>query len=202
MCTFKKMHDNHKVLEISDEESLKKENISIEESINKSGELMTKSNELKEKIEKEISNINLLYEKTIEDLTISYKQKHEKLIKEENALKEKVNNEVTKIKETLEKYLESLNKEIKINEKINKGLKNIESEKNMIIVLSYISKINKNKKGINLLLQEFMTSSKISYDKNENDIKFEKYYFNGAPVPKNIYYNIKDFSYIEINFGK
>ena len=194
------MHDNHKVLEITDEESLKKENISIEDSIKNFGDDMTKSNELKSQIEKEINNINLLYEKTIEDLTSSYKQKHEKLINEENDLKDKVNNEVTRIKEKLEKYLDKLNKEIKMNEKIKKGLKNIENEKNMIVILSYISKINKNKKGINLLFQELMTSSKISYDKNENDIKFEKYYFNGAPIPKNIDYNFKELSSIEINW--
>jgi len=194
------MHDNHRVLKISDEENLKKENISIEESINNFSDDMTKCNELKSKIEKEINNINLLYEKTIEELTKSYKEKHDKLIKEENDLKDKVNNKVTKIKEKLEKYLDNLNQEIKINEKINKGLKNVEKEKNMIVILSYISKINKNKKGINLLFQELMTSSKISYDKNENDIKFEKYYFNGAPIPKSIDSNFKDLTSIEINW--
>ena len=36
---------------------------------------------------------------------------------------------------------------IKISDKINKGIKNLEKEeKNMIKILAYVSKINKNKK--------------------------------------------------------
>ena len=57
-------------------------------------------------------------------------------------------NKVTKIKEYLEINWSLLNNEIKINEKINKGSKNIENEeKNYIKYLSYISKINKNEKN-------------------------------------------------------
>ena len=66
-----------------------------------------------------------------------------------------MDNEVTKVKEKLELFLENANKELKLSEKINKGVKNIEKDnKNMIKNLSYISKINKNKKGFNLLFQE------------------------------------------------
>ena len=66
-------------------------------------------------------------------MTKSYEKKHEKLIKEENDLKERLNNEVTKVKEKLENFLSESNRVIKINERINKGIQNLEKvEKNII----------------------------------------------------------------------
>ena len=81
------------------------------------------------------------------DLTNSYLKKHEKLLKEENEMKEKLQIEVTKVKEKFENFLSELNIEIKISERINKGIKKMENEeKNIIKILSYVSKINKTQK--------------------------------------------------------
>ena len=84
---------------------------------------------------------------------------------EENNLKEKLQNEVTKVKEKLENFLTESNKLIRTNDKINKGLKVIENEnekeKNLIRNLSYITKINKNKKEMNSLFMELMKNINI-----------------------------------------
>ena len=80
------MHKGHKLLEISDEESLEKENITIEESDKEIEEDIKKMNNIKEKIENEITNINNTYEKVYKEVTESFIKKHEKLIKEENEL--------------------------------------------------------------------------------------------------------------------
>jgi len=148
--------------------------------------------DLKVKIENEINKINQSYDTINNDITNSYKIKHEKLIKEESDLKEKLQNEVTKIKEKLENFLIECNQTIKICEKIYKGIKNLENEKekNMIKILSYISKINKNDKDMNILLQQEIKSENIKFDKEKNDIEFENYIFGGLPVPHNI--EIKD----------
>ena len=117
----------------------------------------------------------------------SYEIKHEKLTKEENNLKEKLDNEVTKVKEQLEKFLSESNSLIKINERINKGIKNLEKEEKSIIKnLSYITKINKNKKDMKNIFQTLMKNLKISFQEKESNIKFDEYYFNGIPKPKNI----------------
>ena len=114
-------------------------------------------------------------------------KKHEKLIIEENNLKENLKTEVTKVKEKLEKSLSESDNLIKINEKINKGSKNLEKEeKNIIKTLSYISKMNKNKKQINNLLQDLMRNIKISFQEESTNIKYEEYFFNGIQTPKNI----------------
>ena len=95
---------------------------------------------LKNQIEKEMKKIDELYNKVIEDLTKSFKIKHEKLTKEENDLKEKLQTEVTKIKENLECFWSSSNNQIKISEKLNKGIKKMENEeKNLIKNLAYIT---------------------------------------------------------------
>ena len=185
-------------MEITDEESLKKENLSGEILMNDFEKIVEKANEIKNKIENEINNINKLYDQTVDDITKTYKRRHEELEKEELLKKEKLDNEVTKIKEKLENYLTSTNNELKISERINKGIKNIQKdEKNMIKILSYISKINKNKKGFNSLFQELMYNIKPSFNEKENEIIFDEYYFNGAPIPNNIEY--KDNTFIDFN---
>ena len=56
---------------------MKKENITIETSLNELNSFSQKIESLKEKIEKEINQINELYDKTIDDLTKSFLKKHE-----------------------------------------------------------------------------------------------------------------------------
>ena len=92
--------------------------------------------------------------------------------------------EVTKIKEKLENFWSQTNNEIKINEKINQGIKKfkIEEKENINKILSYISRINKNQKEINKLLKENIKSLKFNYLEKENNIKYEEYFFNGIPI--------------------
>ena len=96
-------------------------------------------------------------------------------------------NEVTKVKEKLELFLSNTSNIIKITEKINKGIKSLEKEeKSMIKTLSYISKINKTQKEMKILLKELMISLKITFNEEENSIKYEEYYFNWIPTPKDV----------------
>ena len=201
-CYYKNIHCGHKLLEVNDEESLKKENISLEDSKKEFNEIMTKSTELKEKIENQISEINNLYKKIDEEVSNSFKSKHEKLQKEEKDLKEKLQNEVTKVKEGLENFLTLSNENIRETEKIQKGLEKLEknNEKNMIKILSYISKINKNNKESKKLFQELMRNLKLEFIENETNIKYTDYYFNGIPSPKNIEINDIQASNININW--
>ena len=126
------------------------------------------------------------------EVTKSYEKKYEKLAIEENELKEKLQIEVTKIKEKLENALSELNLIIKTNEKINKGVIALEKEedKNLIKTLSYVSKINKNKKEMNKIFIELMKNAKILYIEEKSIITFNEYFFNGILIPKNI--EIKD----------
>ena len=193
-CYFRNIHIGHKLLAISDEDLLKKENITLESYNNKFNEISNKANSLKEKLEKELIEIDKLYNKVNNELKISFEKKHEKLLKEENDLREKLQNEVTKIKEQLELNLSESNIIIKYNEKINKGIKQIENEenKNMIKILSYISKINKINKKMIIFNQKLIKNIKISFEEEKSNIKYEEYYFNGIQVPKEI--EFKDIS--------
>ena len=133
-CYYKNLHPNHKILEISDSDSLKKENISIGSSTEDFANIVEKINLLKHNIEKEINNINKLYEKTIEDLSNDFKGKIENLKKQEKEIKEKLENEVTKVKEKLENILSEIYYLVNMNEKINKGIQKFDKEeKNLII---------------------------------------------------------------------
>jgi len=200
LCYIKNLHNNpqkdYKLIELSDIESLSKENITIESATNDFNEISNKVIDLNNKINNEINKINNLYENTINDITKSYIEKHEILIKEENEIKEKLKNEVNKIKDKLEIYLNESNNNIKINERINKGIKNIEN-KNMIKLISYISKINKNKRNNKILFSELMKNIKFKYE--EDKIKYEEYYFNGIPKPINIQF--KDITTSSLNIS-
>ena len=128
-CLYKNLHPNHKILEISDVDSIKKENISLENSTEDLTNIVEKIKLLKDKIEKEINNINILYEKAIEDLTKDFKEKIENLKKAEKEIKEKLENEVTKVKEKLENILSEIYNLVNMIEKINKGIKNLIKKK-------------------------------------------------------------------------
>ena len=52
----------------------------------------------------------------------------------------------------------------------------------MIKKLNYVSNINKNKKEINIIFLQLMKNLNISF--NDKNIKYEEYYFNGLPIPK------------------
>ena len=172
---------------VNDEESLKKENITIESSSKELNDYTQKMVDLKAKIEKEITEIDNLYEAVNNQARKSFELKHEKLILEENNIKEKLQNEVTKVKEQLENFLCKSNELIKINEKIAKGIKSFKKEEESIIkTLTYVSKINQNKNDMEMLFNKLMKNVKISFIEEENNIKFEEYYFNGLQTPKDI----------------
>ena len=64
----------------------------------------------------------------------------------------------------------------------------------MIKILTYVSKINKNEKEIKKLNDTCMRNIKISFEEKNNKIKYEEYFFNGIPSPKDI-----EFKDIDIN---
>ena len=59
-CLFEKLHDAHTILPISDEEALKKENIDINTSTKEYNDILQKTIDLKDKIEKEINEIKYI----------------------------------------------------------------------------------------------------------------------------------------------
>ena len=129
------------------------------------------------------------YEKVNNETIKSYEQKREKLKKEDEDLKEKLKTQVTKYKEQLEIYLSEVNNLLKKNEKLVKRMKILEKEeKIMIKTLSYISKINKNENENEMkkIFQELMKNIKINFIEEKSTIKYEEYYFNGIPIPKDI----------------
>ena len=91
-----------------------------------------------------------------------------------------------------------MNSLLKTYEKIIKGIQSFEKEEKIIIKnLSYVSRISKNQKEMRAVFQQLMKNLKISFVENENTIKYEEYYFNGIPIPKDI-----EFKDIETNSFK
>ena len=57
----------------------------------------------------------------------------------------------------------------------------------MLKILTYISRIIKNDKEIKKLNDTLMRNIKISFEEEqENKVKYEEYFFNGIPSPKDI----------------
>lgn len=176
---------------MDDEESFKKENLTFDIESEEFEKKCEKINNLKEKIEQEIININNSYENVFNDISKSFELKHQKLYEEENNITEKLQNEVTKIKEKLENFLSESNNIIRLCDKINKGMSKLTYKKksNDIQNISYVSKFNKIKKEIDTLSFESMENIKIDFKKENSSVNYEKYYFNGIPIPSNIVNN-------------
>ena len=93
----------------------------------------------------------------MEDLTKSFLKKHEQLLKEENALKEQLQIEVTKSKENLENYLSVSINNIKLSERLNKGIEKMkDKEENIIKIISYVSKANQTQNQMINLTKQLM----------------------------------------------
>ena len=134
----------------------------------------------------------------MEDLTKTFLKKHEQLLKEENALKEQLQTEVTKSKENLENYLSASINNIKLSERLNKGIEKMkDKEENIIKIISYVSKANQTQNQMINLTKQLMQNIKFNFDENKNEINIEKYIFNGFPIPENI--EIKDITYNSCN---
>ena len=190
-CFYDNLHKGHKVVPVKDEESLKKENIDINDYIEDFERTEQVIVNIKDKIENEILTINELYDKMEKETTKSFELKHEKLIKEEKDIKDKLDNEVTKIKSKLEEYLSLLNTIIRNYERLNKGMQILNKEEknniNMIKKLTYISELNKKQKEMDNISKLLMKSKKLDFI--DDNIRYQEYYFNGLPIPKDIQVN-------------
>jgi len=117
-------------------------------------------------------------EKTVTDIINSFKKKHENLVGEENNLKERLESEVKRQKDQLESYLSQTNYQIKLNERIKKGVEKIKKEeKNMILTLFYVSLINKSNIQMKSLLDISMKTINFYYKENENNVIIEEFFF-------------------------
>ena len=72
-------------------------------------------------------------------------------------------------------------------------------QENMAKILSYISKINETQEDMNILSFTLMRNLEISFIEKENSIKYEEYYFNGLPNPKDI--EVKDITQNSANIN-
>ena len=99
-----------------------------------------------------------------------------------------MDNEVTKVKEKLENFLSESSNLIRMCDRINKGVKKLENnnENNIVKTLSYISKINKIQKEINILDNQLLRNVNLDFKEEKSDIIFDEYFFNGCPIPNNI----------------
>jgi len=72
-------------------------------------------------------------------------------------------------------------------------------EKNIIKKLTYVSKINKNDQEIQTFFQTFMRNIKICFEEKENKVKYEEYFFNGIPAPRDIEFKDIDANSFKVN---
>ena len=70
----------------------------------------------------------------------------------------------------------------------------------MFRTLSYITKINKNKKSMNKLSLEYIKGLNFFYKEDENEIKYEESYLNGMPTIENIKFNDITYNSIKISW--
>ena len=86
-CFYKNLHHQHKVLDINDEESLRKENITIDNSTKEFDDKIQNLNKLENIIKHEMLEIDKTYERVDKETSKSYELKREKLNKEEEDLR-------------------------------------------------------------------------------------------------------------------
>ena len=119
-CFYKKSPCQHKFIDINDNETFLKENISFENSKTQYEKFAKETIIVKEKIENELTKLKNLEDKILKEMTESFKKQHDNLTKIEKELKDDLINNVSKIKEELQKFINESLEIIKGNEKIGK----------------------------------------------------------------------------------
>jgi len=190
-CFYKNNQTQHNFIDINDNEALKKENISYENSIIEFAKFSKESIILKEKIENELAKLTNLEQKILNEIRESFKKQHDNLTKIEKELNDDLMKNVTKVKEELENYISQSIDIIKTNEKIGKCVLYFEKNKEksnpaIIKTLSYISEIEKNNEKIFLFINEPMKNMNIAFNENKNTLEYNKYCFNGICSSINI----------------
>ena len=143
-------------------------------------------------IEYEIEKINKSRDTLLDEITKSFEKQRTKLNEKENALKSELDIKITEIKEKLENYYIKSNEILSSFKRIFKAIQSYEkNNNNNIKTLCYISKINKaNIEAKNIIKAPFKNTEIIF--RNDNTLKYNDYYINGIPTPKDIKINQED----------
>ena len=67
------MHNSHKIIPITDEESLKKENIDINSALIEYNQIYQKTNNLIEKVKNEVNEINTVFDRVVHRTSKNFK---------------------------------------------------------------------------------------------------------------------------------
>ena len=193
MCFFHYKHeDKHKIIDINEIKSLEDNGISYKETVSEFDKLFKKMNSLQTNIEYEIEKINKSRDTLLDEITKSFEKQRTKLNEKENALKSELDIKMTEIKEKLENYYIKINEISSSIKRIFKAMQSYEkNNNNKIKTLCYISKINKvNIEAKNIIKAPFKNTEIIF--RNDNTLKYNDYYINGIPTPKDIKINQED----------
>jgi hypothetical protein len=187
LCSYENLHSAHKVINFikEDEESLEKL-ISFDESNKELDDNIKKMTNLKNSIEKEISDITVSYKSINEELSKTINSKIEELRDKEKKLKKQLEDKFVEIKNPLEDLLPKLYNFILNAEKVMKSSNTYMEENNIFKKLAYISNISNIIKKKEQYFKMLMKSMNINFDSEKMEINFEEYYFNGIPLPLNI----------------
>lgn len=93
-----KPHEGHKLILINDEETLKKENLTLDSISSDFDKVNEQILNLSKEVQEEIIKIDNLYQSTNKKVTEFFEEKRKKLLEEQNNLIDKLKNEVTKTK--------------------------------------------------------------------------------------------------------
>ena len=203
MCLFLKGHnENHKLIDINDAESLKDCNLSYKAYIEEFDTVFKKAKDLTKTLEDEILNLNISKEPFIKEINEHFNKQRLKLDEEEKLAKEDFNKRVNKVEDDLKKFLSEV-KEVKQScERIINATNNFENRNEVIKIktLYYISDINKTNIIAKDLYDEPMKTVKFTTGGILTPVYYTHFYFNGIPVPEDIYISKKDSGKVKISW--
>lgn len=195
MCLFLKGHDkNHKLIDINDEESLKDSNLSYKKYIEEFDTVSKKAKDLINKLEDEILILNNSKEPFIQEITEHFNKQRFELDEKEKLTKEEFNKRINKVEDDLKKFLREVKDVMQSCERIKNATNNFENRNEDIKIktLYYISEINKNNIIAKELYDEPMKTLKFKIGGICTPVYYYNYYFNGIPVPEDIYIREND----------
>ena len=190
------------VINIDNYYSLKETNDIYEETISRFNSFYDDAKSLKSSIEDYIIKLNKSIKQIFRQVNKEFRRQHYYISKTRYELKLELNRKIDDVKDELNNFLKRTENIISSFENISKAITDFgdPEESHIIRTWCYISEINKHNEKASDLFKDPKRTLLFSFNEDDLTINYTNYYFDGLPVPEDIYIEENGEKNIEISW--
>lgn len=185
-CTSKKLHEGHKVVELSEISKDDEGTFSMERAMKLLGAALDRDSALYKRMEEEIDNIRKESDDVRAKIAKAFEEAHKKLEAEETEMISELERVSKEAEDTLISAFNSLRAACEYNDALSEMSSKLQGKCSKLMEMNVVCKVEKQRKIVEELHKTELMSLSIGWDNERRKLSLAKHIFNGAPVPSNI----------------